>query len=141
MKKLIAIMVLAVIALANAIYLTRAAYEIDSAPKDQLTMSRPCDINNVFSCSKVLSTPYSKVFGLPFPAIAIAVYPIIFLIALLGFIGVIKKPFPVLALLGIGGMCFNGFFISREFLYVGAYCPLCMVCSGIITTIFVLSIV
>jgi uncharacterized membrane protein len=99
MKKLfIAIMVLAAIAFGNAVYLTTQAYTL----KTQLAESAGsyasfCDINSTFSCSNVLLSPRAQFFGFPFPALAMVVYPVIFLIALLGYLGICRKAFSILA--------------------------------------------
>lgn len=139
MKKLLTICIISVVAFLNAVYLTVQNYKIEHAPK--WSISSFCDLNNSFSCTNVLSSPYSKVFWLPFPAIAMAVYPIIFVIAFLGIQWIIKKPFHILTALWIAGTLFNSFFISREFLYIGSYCPLCLWCTAMIVTIAILSII
>ena len=140
MKKLFAICILSLIAFFNATYLTVENYKLESAV-NKWSVSSFCDLNNVFSCTNVLSSQYSKVFGVPFPAIALVVYPIIFVIALLGVQWLVRKPFHILAFFWLGWMLFNWFFITREYLYIGSYCPLCLMCSAIIITIFILSII
>jgi len=87
MKKLfIAIMTLSVIAFGNAVYLTNQAYTLKEKMAESIgSYSTFCDINSTFSCSNVLLSPRAQFLGLPFPAIAMVVYPIIFLIALLGY--------------------------------------------------------
>jgi len=35
-----------------------------------------------------------------------------------------------------GGMCFNGYYIYQEAFHIGSFCPLCLVCSAIIVSIF-----
>lgn len=140
MKKLITVCVLSFLAFINAIYLTAQFYKIESA-ESAWNISSFCDISNSFSCTNVLASPYSQVFGLPFPAIAIAVYPIIFLVAFLGINWIIKKPYHILAFLWLGWMMFNWYFISMEYLYIKSYCPLCLACSVIITLIFILWVV
>ncbi|MFA6090179.1 MAG: vitamin K epoxide reductase family protein [Candidatus Gracilibacteria bacterium] len=143
MKKLfIAIMVLAAIAFGNAVYLTTQAYTL----KTQLAESAGsyasfCDINSTFSCSNVLLSPRAQFFGFPFPALAMVVYPVIFLIALLGYLGICRKAFSILAGIAVGGMCFNGYYIYQEAFHIGSFCPLCLACSVIIITIFGLSII
>lgn len=143
MKKIfIAIMVLAVIAFGNAVYLTNQAYTLKSKLAESVgSYSTFCDINSTFSCSNVLLSPRAQVFGLPFPAIAMVVYPIIFLVALLGYMGICRKSFPILAGMAAGGMCFNGYFIFQEAFYIGSFCPLCLMCTAIIITILILSLI
>ncbi|MDD2565924.1 MAG: vitamin K epoxide reductase family protein [Candidatus Gracilibacteria bacterium] len=138
MKKLLTICILSVIAFMNATYLTVQNYKIEHSPVG--SVSSFCDLSNSLSCTNVLSSPYSKVLGLPFTAVAMIVYPIIFAIAFLGMQKIIRKPFHILSILGVGGIMFNGYFISQEFLNIGSYCPLCMVCTGIIIVILILGI-
>ena len=137
MKKLIIICILATLAFFNATYLTYQNYQIENAPEWSITSF--CDLNNTFSCTNVLSSPYSKIFWMPFTAVAMAVYPIIFLIAFLWVMGIIKKPFHILVYMAWGWILFNSYFIYQEYANIWAYCPLCLVCSWIIITIFVLS--
>lgn len=139
MRKLITIGIISIIAFINATYLTIQNYKIENSPES--TISSFCDFSNSFSCTNVLSSPYSKVFWLPFPAIAILVYPIIFAVAFLWVKWLIRKPFHILAIMWFGWMMFNWYFIAQEFINIHSYCPLCMVCSGIIITIFILGIV
>ncbi|EKE28252.1 MAG: hypothetical protein ACD_3C00084G0008 [uncultured bacterium (gcode 4)] len=140
MKKLLAICILSILAFANATYLTIQNYRIENATTNW-KLSSFCDLNDIFSCTNVLSSPYSKVLGIPFPAIAMFVYPIIFLIAFLGMQWIIRKPFHILAVMWLGWIAFNSFFISREFLFIWAYCPLCLACSAIIISIFIMSVI
>lgn len=134
-------MVLAAIAFGNAVYLTSQAYALKAKLAESAgSYSTFCDINDTFSCSNVLLSPRAQIFGMPFPAIATVVYPIIFLVALLGYLGICRKAFPILAGMAVGGMCFNGYFIFQEAFYIGSFCPLCLMCTGIIVTILVLSV-
>ncbi|MCK9272479.1 vitamin K epoxide reductase family protein [Candidatus Gracilibacteria bacterium] len=137
-KKLITICILSFIAFVNASYLTYNNYKIE---QNIGKIGSFCDINNTLSCSNVLSSPYSKIFGLPFTAYAMIVYPIIFVIAFLGITSVLKKSEKIIAILGLGGILFNSYFIYQEFANIGSYCPLCMLCSAIIITIFILALI
>ncbi len=143
MKKLfIAVMVLAAIAFGNAVYLTNQAYTLKSKIETSAgSYSTFCDINSTFSCSNVLLSPRAQIFGLPFPAIATVVYPIIFLVALLGYLGICRKSFPTLAVIAALGICFNGYFIYQEAFHIGSFCPLCLMCTAIIISILAISIV
>lgn len=140
MKKLIIICILSIIAFFNATYLTYQNNLIEKA-SEKWQISSFCDINNTFSCTNVLSSPYSKVFDLPFTAIAMVVYPIIFLIAFLGISWIIKKPYHILSVMWIGWITFNSYFILQEILYIKAFCPLCLICTAIIISIFIISLI
>ena len=131
-------MFLSVIAFANATYLTYTAYELKNTRASERPMSF-CDINQTFSCTTVLDSPYAEIFGVPFPLIAMIVYPIIALIALLGYRSGTTKHFHYLLGMGIAGTLFNSFFIFREYMYIGAYCYLCLICSAIIVSIAIIS--
>ncbi len=98
-----------------------------------------CDINQTLSCSSVLSNPLSQIYWVPFPVIALFVYPIIILISLLGYFKKIKKTFKILLAMWIGWVMFNWYFIYQETFKIGAFCPLCLLCSAIIITIATLS--
>ncbi len=137
MKKLfVAVIVLAAFAFGNAVYLTTQAYTLKIKMAESVgNYSTFCDINSTFSCSNVLLSPRAQFFGLPFPAVAMVVYPIIFLVALLGYLGICRKAFPILAGMAIGGMCFNGYYIFQEAVYIGSFCPLCLMCTAIIISI------
>jgi uncharacterized membrane protein len=69
------------------------------------------------------------------------VYPIIFLVALFWIFGKIKKHFKILTAMWAGWIMFNWYFIYQETFNIGAFCPLCLLCSAIIITIFSLSII
>jgi uncharacterized membrane protein len=118
-KLLITVMILASIAFGNAVYLTTQAYTLKAKMAESIgTYASFCDINSTFSCSNVLLSPRAQFFGFPFPALAMVVYPIIFLVALLGYFGICRKPFQILACMAIGGICFNGYFIYQEAFYI-----------------------
>jgi uncharacterized membrane protein len=42
--------------------------------------------------------------------------------------------------MAIGGICFNGYFIYQEAFYIWSFCPLCLMCTGIIITILGISV-
>lgn len=140
MKKYIIILVLAVIAFGNAVYLSYEAYQFwFGATHATLLGNMPCDINAHLSCSGILSNPRSLIFGIPFPMIAMVVYPIIFALALSGYIRKSHTEAKILTGLAFGGMCFNSYVIFQEYT-ISVFCPLCAMCSVIIVTVFALSI-
>lgn len=137
--KLIIIIILSLIAIFNASYLTIGAYDLLEA-KNNSTGIVPfvCDINSTFSCSSLFNYSFTRIFWVPFPMIALFVYPLIVLIAVLWLIGVIKNHFSILFYLWIGWFLFNSYFIVNEIM-VNTYCLLCLMCTFIIITIAVLS--
>jgi uncharacterized membrane protein len=131
-KKLLAVIILCIVAIINAGYLTNMAYSEISGPAF-------CDISSILSCSSVFNHTASQIFGIPFPAIALVVYPILLLIALLGYYKKINNHRSWLRWLSFGGMIFNGYIIFQEAFVIKAFCPLCLLCTGIIITIHILS--
>lgn len=134
MKKLYAILILALISLWNAIYLTISAFDY----KAWNTSSLFCDLNNTFSCSNLFSFDFAWIFWIPFPFIAVVVYPILALIAILWILKKCKKAFHILLVLWIWWMMFNSYIIYNEYL-VWVYCLACLACTISITTITILS--
>lgn len=135
MKKLIAIMILSVISTFNAVYLTIKAYGVRA---NEASGSSFCDISETFSCSNVFVFDFSWLFWIPFPAIAMIVYPVIFIIALLGYLWKIKNHFTILLAMAIGGLLFNGNIIFHE-IQVMTFCLLCLMCTVFIASIWVMS--
>lgn len=135
-KKLISIMVLSAIATYNAVYLTIQGYNIKWQSLSEVA-PLPCDISSTFSCSSVFTHDFAWIFGIPFPFIAIFVYPIIILVAYLGLIWKIRKHFTILFFMWIGGALFNSYFIYHEIL-VSTYCLLCLACTVIIVSVAIM---
>lgn len=120
---------LSIVAFINAVYLSYIAFTNSESV---------CDISETLSCGGVLNHPDTQFFGIPFPAIAMFVYPAIFLIAYLSNKKE-KNNFKILAVISGGGILFNSYIIYQEF-QIGAFCPLCLLCSVIIVAIFILSL-
>lgn len=76
MKKYLIIAVLSLVGVFNAAYLTNSFYT-------QTTSF--CDLSRTVSCTSALNIPELIFFGLPFSAIALGVYPVLFLTALISF--------------------------------------------------------
>lgn len=131
-------MVLAAVAMVNAVYLSYKAYYVRYI--DPVGLSSFCDFSATASCTEVLRHPLSQVFAISFPWVALGVYPVLIILAWSGY----RKPSYVkaktLAILSFLGMCFNGFIIYRELFFIKAYCLLCLLCTAIIVSIFCLSI-
>lgn len=123
------------IALANAAYLTNQALEI----KNGGGFDSFCDINSSVSCTNVLAHPLSQVFGIPFPMIALFVYPVLLTLAILGYVKGKAVFFKPLAALAAMGTMFNAFIIYREAVYIKSYCILCLFCTAIIITVLIVS--
>lgn len=146
--KLIIICIISVLAFFNAFYLSYDwLFSVESAsslyfPVGDVSLGGSfCDINDTLSCSAVLQNPLSQIFWIPFPVFAMFVYPIMLLVGLLWFFWKIKNTFGILSSMAIGWIMFNWYFIYQEAFNIKAFCPLCLFCSAIIITIFVLSFI
>jgi uncharacterized membrane protein len=129
------IAVLSALAFVNAAYLSYRAYELTHGG----AFDSFCDINSSISCTNVLANPLAQVFGVPFPMIALTVYPILFILALIGLSKDSRAMFKPLAVLAGAGALFNGFIIYREAFFIHSYCILCLMCTAIIVSIFAIS--
>ncbi len=138
MKRLNAIIILAVLALINASYLTRKAFEIKNGDISQWF----CDLNGQISCTNALSAPEARIGGsIPFPMIALVVYPLIIALAARGLYSKkTTKAANILTYISGAGIIFNGYFIMTEAIIIKAFCPLCLLCTWIIIAIFFLSL-
>lgn len=138
LKKYAIIASLAVVAIINAAYLSYKAYVYHYVDPYKLTTI--CDFSRFSSCTDVLRHPLSLVFGIPFPWIALVVYPLLLALAWYGYRKSSLTPAKIIVVLSGMGMCFNGFIIYREIRYIHAYCILCLICTAIIISIFILSL-
>ncbi len=136
-KRYLFIIIVSVVAIINAAYLSHLAYQYMLSAASNATSF--CDLSGSVSCSSVLQSPYSKVFGIPFPMIALGVYPIILILA---FLGMRKNQYgfaKAIAWISAGGMLFNFFIMYREIFLIKAFCILCFICTLIIISIFFVS--
>lgn len=134
-KKYTLILILALVALANAVYLSYTAYQL-LHPVAGVIVKSACDINATLSCSNVIIHPDTMIAGIPFPYLALVVYPLIIALALWGLMSMAARPARIINWIALAGILFNGYIISQEILYVKAYCLLCLICAAIIVTIF-----
>ena len=136
MKKSLIIAILSFIAIFNATYLSYKAYQFMYTGS---VSSSFCDLSQTSSCTEVLKHPLSRVFGIPFPWIALVVYPLLFALATAAYKSNKILYIKIIQKLSFLGMLFNGFIIYREVFYIYSYCLLCLMCTAIIVTIFSLS--
>lgn len=108
-NKYFLIMLLATIATINATYLSYKAYTYHST--NQSTIQTVCDAFGRGSCSDVLAHPLSLVFGVPFPWIAMLVYPLLFAFAWRGYQKNSPKPVCAIRILALTGVLFNSLII------------------------------
>jgi uncharacterized membrane protein len=132
---------LSLIASFNAAYLTYSAYLSEGAQKVFWTNSIDsylCDINSTFSCSTVFNHDFSWILWIPFSLLALIVYPLIILIAVLWLLNKIKNHYKILFFIGLWWIIFNSYIIYNEYV-VWVYCLLCLICSFAIITTAILS--
>ena len=139
MKKIYVILALAFISFLNATYLTISAYSL----KAQIAASGEateffCDVNSVFSCSNLFMQDFAWMFGIPFSAIAMGVYPVLFVLAFLWLKSKNKNYFKATGLMALGGISFNGYIIFNE-IQIPIICLACLACTIAIATIAILS--
>ena len=135
--KLLVISIISLGALFNAFYLS---YDWLFAVNDVLWgWNSFCNINDTFSCTTVLEHPLSQIYWIPFPVIALLVYPIIIIVALLWYFKNIVNHFKILFAMAIGWIMFNWYFIYQETFNIWAFCPLCLLCTAIIISIACMS--
>lgn len=130
MKKLYTIILLSLISLWNAIYLTNAALKYKNWVWEKLF----CDVSDTLSCSNLFTFDFAWFWPIPFPMIAMLVYPIIAIIAYLWLKWKIKNHFKIISIIALMWMCFNWYIIFNEFV-VWVFCLACLACSVAITTI------
>jgi uncharacterized membrane protein len=135
-KRYLFIMLVCVFAFMNALYLSEQAYTFMVLDRAGNSF---CDLSSSVSCSTVLQSPYSKVFGIPFPWVALVVYPVLFVLAWVGYRTERRTPARALTILSGAGVLFNLFIMYREIFFIKAFCILCAVCTVIIITIFLVS--
>jgi len=145
--KLIIIIILTIIALIDASYLTHNAYILKHTQEQVFNIWLQkkevwfaCDINQTFSCSSVFKNSFAWIFNLPFSLYAIIVYPIIWIIAFLGLKWIIKNVFKILFIFSFLWIIFNLYLIIHE-IVIWSYCFLCLICTAIIILINLLSII
>lgn len=136
--KISLIALFAFLGIINAFYLSYEAYQIVFVSTPSVFGASFCDINSTLSCTNFFQNPRSLIFGIPFPMIAAVVYPVLFILSLIALKTQSRKIIMTIMILAFGGIAFNGYIITQEFI-VGAFCPLCLMCTGYILAIAILS--
>ena len=121
-----AAVVVAIIGLSDAIYLTVHHYTAEPVP---------CTITG--GCEMVLTSAYAEVAGLPLAAFGVAAYFVAFALAILAAYGnsVTWKMFGALLLLMAA---FSGYLIYVQAEYIHAFCQFCLLSAGTSFTLFIL---
>jgi len=124
-----AAVVVAIIGLIDAIYLTIHYYTAEPVP---------CPITG--GCEMVLTSPYAEVAGIPLAAFGAAAYFVAFALALLTVYGnpMTWKLFGALSLLMAA---FSGYLIYVQAEYIHAFCQFCLLSAGTSFTLFILFLI
>jgi uncharacterized membrane protein len=136
MKKLYTIVFFCLFSIANALYLIIEAYKYQSWIESDLF----CDINKTFSCSSIFAENFARIFGIPFPLLALIVYPIILGIAVYAIWKNKFENFKIILGIAVCGVCFNLYIIINESI-IKIFCPSCLACTFSIVTIWILSFI
>jgi uncharacterized membrane protein len=133
------IIVLSILGVINAAYLT---YLFIKQSLSKVPINTFCDINNTFSCTSVITSPYAQIFGISICTIALLVYPVLIILA---WVALQKKNpqnlFFAIAIIAAMGTMMNLLSIYNEYAFIGSYCALCILCSLFIITILIMSII
>jgi len=135
MKKFYAIIILSILSIWNAIYLTIAAFKFKAWMAEKLL----CDINSYLSCSELFSYQFTWFFWYPFAMLALFVYSFIIVISILGLLWKLNKWFLIIMIIWICGILFNSYIIVNEAI-VKIFCLSCLTCSLSILTITIISL-
>ena len=107
---------------------------IDQAAKDPLSLLQPCDINDVFSCSKVSQSEYSSTFGISNAVLGVIGYGLIFIMSFVHFLKryTLKSIPTLLGIIHIGALGFSLYLTGLELFVIHAYCLYCLSSQAII---------
>ena len=132
---------LTILGIVNALYLTTVVY-----PESMTNPVSECDLctfgnPEIWSCSSVARSPDSRIFGIYYPFIALAVYPLLAVLIIASLFDHKRKIFLVTGTLGALGSIMNLYFLYLEYAHIHKYCSLCLICLGTILTITALSFI
>ena len=142
-NKFISIIVLSMIWTIDAAYLTYSAFLSKTQTKVfgwGWDLWFACDVNSTFSCSSVFNENFAWIMWIPFSGIALAIYPILAVIAFLWLKSKLKNSLKTLLIMAILGLIFNLYIIANEYI-IWVYCLLCLLCTAIIISIWTISII
>ena len=133
------LLLLALVGIVNALYLTMVVY-----PESVNNVNYECDLCSfgdpgIWSCSSVARSPESRVFGVFYPFIALAVYPILALLIVTSLFSKQRNYLLATGLMGLGGTAMNLYFLYQEYAYIHKYCSFCLICLASIIGITALS--
>ena len=145
--KLIIIIILAILSFINSFYLAYdwifpvntisniyQIWDIKEVP------SKICDINNLFSCTIVANSEYSKLFWIPFWIYAMFMFS---LVIILWFVWLLKKREDIFKLILVpvwAWVLTNFYLFYLEIFVIWVFCPVCIWISIFLFSIFFISL-
>jgi len=145
--KLITISILSILAFFNAFYLWYDwLFSIET--KNQLyfpvwsTIQQAgslCDINDTFSCTKVANSEFSKLFWVPFAIYAMFMFFVVFIWSLIWIFNNNDLYLKLIAIPSWVWVLVNFYLFYLEFFVIKAFCPICIIISVFLFSIFFLS--
>lgn len=120
---LIALLVLTLLGIADAFYLTLSAFE---------GAALFCDVGAVLDgCNVVAQSPYSKLFGLPLALYGVIFYGFVFVVVSALFVLTHHPLYQAIVTLGVIGLIASLIFLFIQFVLIKALCIYCIMSAVI----------
>lgn len=121
--------IVALLGLADAIYLTIHHYTAEAVP-----------CGGEFDCGAVLNSSYAEIAGVPLAAVGAAAYFAAFSLALLTAFGS-RLTWNLFGIQTTMMALISGYLIYVQYAYINAWCQYCLISAGISFTLFTLFVV
>ena len=125
----VAAAVVALIGIADAVYLTVHHYAAEPVP---------CGAG--FDCEMVLTSPYAEIAGIPLAAFGAVAYFVAFSLALLTAFGD-KRMWKLFGIQAVLMACFSGWLIYVQAALIHAFCQYCLISAATTLTLLIIFIV
>ena len=125
----VAAAVVALIGIADAVYLTVHHYAAEPVP---------CGAG--FDCEMVLTSPYAEIAGIPLAAFGAVAYFVAFSLALLSAFGD-KRMWKLFGIQVVLMACFSGWLIYVQAALIHAFCQYCLISAATTLTLFLIFLV
>ena len=122
----VAAAVVALIGIADAVYLTVHHYAAEPVP---------CGAG--FDCEMVLTSPYAEIAGIPLAAFGAVAYFVAFSLALLSAFGD-KRMWKLFGIQVVLMACFSGWLIYVQAALIHAFCQYCLISAATTLTLFLI---
>ena len=120
------LMVLAVVGIVVSSLALREHYRTDD--------NSPCSINDRWDCGIVNKSPFAMIGPVPVAVIGIVGYVLLGVLAL-------KRAYKLFAVAALGGVAFSLYLAHIEATILGVWCIYCVISLGVISLLFLLSLV